>query len=92
MTRLRQMMLEELERRNYSHGTTRCYLRVVTDFVRYFHHSPDQLRPSTFVNTKPICSASQAGCEQCDAAVGRATLLLPQDRQEALDNGRNPVP
>ena len=45
MTRLRQMMLEELERRNYSQGTTRCYLRAVTDFARYFHRSPDRLRP-----------------------------------------------
>jgi hypothetical protein len=25
MTRLRKMMLEELERRNYSEATTRCY-------------------------------------------------------------------
>jgi hypothetical protein len=31
MTRLRKMMLEELERRNYSEGTTRCYLRAVAD-------------------------------------------------------------
>jgi hypothetical protein len=45
MTRLRQMMLEELERRNYAQGTTRCYLRAVTDFARYFHRPPDQLRP-----------------------------------------------
>jgi hypothetical protein len=45
MTRLRKMMLEELERRNYSLGATRCYLRAVVDFARYFHRSPIQLRP-----------------------------------------------
>jgi len=45
MTRQRKMMLEELERCNYSQATTRCYLRAVADFARYFHRSPDQLRP-----------------------------------------------
>jgi len=45
MTRQRQMMLEELQRRNYSPGTIRCYLSAVADFARYFHRPPDQLRP-----------------------------------------------
>ena len=43
MTRLRKMMLEELERRNYSRTTRRVYLYAVTDFSRYFHRSPDEL-------------------------------------------------
>ena len=58
MTRLRQMMLEELQRRNYSQGTIRCYLRAVADFARYFHALPTNCVPSTCGNTKPICSAS----------------------------------
>jgi hypothetical protein len=37
------MMLEELQRRNYSEITTRKYLQVVTDFARYFGKSPDKL-------------------------------------------------
>ena len=32
MTRLRKMMLEELERRNYSQSTTLTYIRTVEDF------------------------------------------------------------
>jgi len=45
MTRLRTMMLEELQRRNFAPGTTRCYLASVADFARYFHRPPDRLRP-----------------------------------------------
>ncbi len=46
MTRLRKMMLEELQRRNYSEITTRNYLRVVSDFARHLGKSPDKLGPS----------------------------------------------
>ena len=45
MTRLRKMMLEELERRNYSEGTTRRYLRFVERFAQHFAKSPDKLGP-----------------------------------------------
>ncbi len=45
MTRLRKMMLEELERRNYAEATTRCYIRTVEDFSRRFKRSPDRLGP-----------------------------------------------
>jgi integrase/recombinase XerD len=43
VTHLRRMMLEELQRRNYSAITTRNYLRVVTDFAKHFGKSPDKL-------------------------------------------------
>ncbi len=46
MTRLRKIMLEELQRRNYSAITTRNYLRVVADFAKYFGKSPDKLGPN----------------------------------------------
>jgi site-specific recombinase XerD len=39
------MMLEELERRNYTQSTTRAYLRTIEDFARYFKRPPDQLGP-----------------------------------------------
>src|SRR6202041_2172214 len=45
VTQLRKMMLEELQRRNYSQHTTRCYIRTVEDFARHFHCSPDRLGP-----------------------------------------------
>ena len=46
MTCHRKMVLEELQRRNYSQGTMRCYLRAVADLARYIHRSPDRLRPA----------------------------------------------
>ena len=45
MTDLRRLMLEELERRNYSQATVRAYMAAVEDFARYFHRRPDQLGP-----------------------------------------------
>ena len=45
MTQLRKMMLEELQRRNYSQHTTRQYIRTVEDFSRRFNCSPDRLGP-----------------------------------------------
>ena len=43
MTRLRKMMLEELQRRNYSDGTIRHHLRSVTEFAEHFGKAPDKL-------------------------------------------------
>jgi integrase/recombinase XerD len=43
VTRLRQMMLEELQRRNYSEATIRHYLRWVEQYARFFGRPPDKL-------------------------------------------------
>jgi len=45
MTRLRKMMLEELQRLNYAETTIRSYIRTVEDFARRFNCSPDRLGP-----------------------------------------------
>jgi hypothetical protein len=39
------MMLDELQRRNYSEHTTRYYIRTVEDFARRFNRPPDRLGP-----------------------------------------------
>jgi integrase/recombinase XerD len=43
VTRLRKMMLEELQRRNYSDDTIRHHLRAVTEFAEHFRKPPDKL-------------------------------------------------
>jgi integrase/recombinase XerD len=45
VTHLRKMMLEELQRRNYSERTIRGYLRIVRAFAEHFGKSPDKLGP-----------------------------------------------
>lgn len=46
MTHLRQLMLDELQRRNYSPSTVRCYVHAAEGFSNYFHRSPERLGPS----------------------------------------------
>ena len=45
MNQLRQLMLEELRRRNFADTTIRSYLHGVEHFSRYFRRRPDQLGP-----------------------------------------------
>ena len=45
MTRLRKMMLEELQRRNYAETTINSYIRIVEDFSQRFQRPPDRLGP-----------------------------------------------
>jgi site-specific recombinase XerD len=45
VTHLRQQMLEELQRRNYSQSTVRSYIHAVEDLARFFHRSPERLGP-----------------------------------------------
>jgi integrase/recombinase XerD len=45
MTLLRQKLLDELRRRNYSKQTVRIYVGVVTEAARHFRIAPDLLTP-----------------------------------------------
>ena len=45
MTHLRQLMIEELQRRNFAETTIRSYVHGVEHFSQYFRRSPDQLGP-----------------------------------------------
>src|ERR1019366_4844073 len=45
VTQLRNLMLEEIQRRNFTESTRRAYVRIIEDFARYFNRPPDQLGP-----------------------------------------------
>src|SRR5438046_6124764 len=45
VTHLRKLMLEELQRLNYSEETIRSYIHAVEDFSRRFNCPPDRLGP-----------------------------------------------
>lgn len=46
MTHLRQRVLEELERRNYSQATAHAYVAAIRRFATHFGRSPEKLGPS----------------------------------------------
>ena len=46
MTPLRQRMLEEMQIRNFSENTRKCYLQQVSLFARHFRRSPEGLGPA----------------------------------------------
>ena len=60
MTHLRKLMLEELERRNYSPLTTCAYLRAVDEFARYFKRLPTNSVRITSASIRRICSANES--------------------------------
>ena len=64
MTRLRQMMLDELQRRNYAPSTIRSYVHTVEDFASYFDRSPYRLGPDQHKSESariPLLCESQQG-------------------------------
>ncbi len=74
MTHLRQMMLEELERRNYAPRTIECYIQTVKHFSRYFKRPPDHTAPTCglqgaspgeLASTSTSCSSVPEGCRDC---------------------------
>ena len=78
MTRLRKMMLEELERRNYSESTTRRYLRFVERFAQHFGKSPDKLGPDHLRTYQAyLLKATKARTGIGREPRGRTALLLP---------------
>jgi hypothetical protein len=77
VTYLRQIMLEELKRRNYAESTIRAYLRAVEHFSRHFHRRPDQLGPE-HIRQYQACTVHpvEAGPRLRNTAASRVAFLL----------------
>ena len=63
MTHLRQILLEELRRRNFADSTIRSYLHAVEHYSRYFQRRPDQrqrLSSNTLVSTQAMPGQSKS--------------------------------
>ena len=91
MTHLRKMMLEELQRRNYSEHTTRYYIRTVEDFARYFRCSPDRLGPRHIREYQTVLFQKRKlspGSPQADA-IERAFGKLAHCEEVVTDGGQH---
>ena len=85
MTHLRKMMLEELQRRNYSQTTVNAYLKIVESFANYFHRSPDQLGPERDPRLPGLpAQGKKAWRTHRRTPHGRIAFLLLQDAEAGL--------
>ena len=92
MTHLRKLMLEELQRRNYSQTTVTSYLKIVADFAKYFHRPPDQLGPDEIRAYQVyLLNETEAGRANGRHAHGSLAVLLLQDTEAELPGRRSAV-
>ncbi len=92
MTHLRQIMLEELRRRNYAESTIQIYVHTVEHFSRHFHRSPDQLGPEQIREYQAaLFTRWKAVPQHRNPALGRFTLLLCTGVEARLERCRDTV-
>jgi site-specific recombinase XerD len=89
MTKLRERMIGDLKLRNFSESTITSYTRVVADFARFFHRSPDQLGPDEIrtyllyaIEEKKISAATYQGYRAALKFFFTKTLKQPWFEQE----------
>ena len=84
MTPLRQRMIEDMQRRNFSTETQRSYTHYIAEFARHFNISPDQLAPEAireyqlFLTNDRKMSAQSVNCFTAAAKfLYQTTLEMP---------------
>ncbi|MGC1299219.1 MAG: hypothetical protein WA869_29695, partial [Alloacidobacterium sp.] len=85
MTHLRQLMLEELQRRNYALNTVRSYIHAIEDFFKYFGRSPYRLGPDQIpaIPGSPV-SGSQASAENDRRSHSSSPVPVREDAAAAV--------
>src|SRR5882762_6069060 len=83
------MMLEELQRRNYSQATTRYYIRAVEDFARRFNRPPDRLGPRHIREYQAELFQKRKLSPGAGKPPGGSAFLLRQDSQKGLEHRRD---
>jgi len=76
VTRLRQRLLEEFERSNYSQATAHAYVGAIRRFAEYLHRSPDQLGPENVRQCQLLSVAGARTAMQHRAATEAAIRFL----------------
>ena len=86
------MMLEELQRRNYSEDTTRYYIHTVEDFARRFKCPPDRLGPRHIREYQAeLFQKRKLSPGTVDQPSGGSAVLLHQDSQKGLEHRGDPL-
>lgn len=87
MTHLRKMMLEDLQRRNYSQDTIRSYIHTVEDFSQRFNRPPDRLGPRHIreIPSRAVSEAKTVAGYSNDPPC-RPAIFLHQDSKKGLEH------
>jgi integrase/recombinase XerD len=97
MTLLRQRMTEEMQIRNFSANTQKCYLDQVSLFARHFRRSPEGLGPANIrtyqiylTNEKKLAPSSVLLATCALRFLYSVTMKRPWDVEEVLPMPKKP--